>query len=108
MAVFMEQTEKFRRWFGVGFVISFALFLAVLVVPLCGGNDHQTLLAWASFLASCTALIGFVVTTVMAWRKERRETEHPTVDLAEKRKLELEKLRRDIRENLSKRKSRNH
>jgi hypothetical protein len=101
MAVSRQQTKKFRRWFGVGFVISFALFLLVLLSEaiLVGEGNNQILLAWASFLASCITLIGFLVTTVITWRKERREPEHSSVDL-DKNKLELEKLRQDTLDKL--------
>jgi hypothetical protein len=35
------------------------------------------------------------LTTIITWRKERRERDHASLDL-EKKKLELEKLRREI------------
>jgi Fic family protein len=94
MAVSVERIEKYRRWFGWAFLGSFLtfLFLSFLSVPW---PDAQFVLTLGSFITSITTLIGFVVTTVIAWRKERRESVHASVEL-EKNKLELEKLRREI------------
>jgi hypothetical protein len=36
-----------------------------------------------------------VATTIITWRKERRESNHAAIDL-DKKKLELEKLREEI------------
>jgi hypothetical protein len=53
------------------------------------------LVSVASLLTSGTTLVGFFIATTMAWRKERRERQQSELDLEMKR-LELEKLRRDL------------
>ena len=94
MAVSVERIKKNRRWFGWAFLGSFLTlsFLSFLSVPW---PDAQFVLRLASFITSVTTLIGFLVTTVITWRKEPRESNHASVEL-EKNKLELEKLRREI------------
>jgi hypothetical protein len=52
-------------------------------------------LALGFFVTSLTTLIGFVVTTIMMWRKEPRESNGASIDL-EKKQSELEQLRREI------------
>ena len=49
----------------------------------------------ASLLTSTASLAGFFFTSIVTWRKERREQRHSELDL-EKKKLELEKLRREL------------
>ena len=94
MAVSVERIKKYRRRFGWAFLGSFLtlLFLSFLSAPW---PDAQFVLTLGSFIISVTTLIGFLVTTLMTWRKERRESVHASVEL-EKNKLELEKLRREI------------
>jgi len=48
-----------------------------------------------SLLTSLTSLIGFFSTTVLAWRKEKREIFTSEIEL-QKKELELEKLRMEI------------
>ncbi len=48
-----------------------------------------------SLLTSLTSLVGFLSTTVLAWRKEKRETLAAEIEL-QKKELELEKLRMEI------------
>ena len=57
--------------------------------------DAQKVLALGLFVTSLTTLIGFVVTTVVTWRKEQRESNHASIAI-ENDKPELEKLRREI------------
>ena len=94
MAVSVERIKKYRRWFGWVFLGSFLtlLFLFFLSVPW---PDAQLVLTRGSFIISVTTLIGFLVTTLIIWRKELGESNHASVEL-EKNKLELEKLRREI------------
>jgi hypothetical protein len=100
MDVTVERVKKYRRLFGWGFVGS-SLLLALLVsaMPMSRPSDTklspEILLALGSFVTSFTTLIGFVVTTGIMWRKERRESLHASIEL-EKSKIELEKLRREI------------
>ena len=94
MAVSVERIKKYRGWFGWALLGSFLtfLFLFFLSVPW---PDAQLVLTRGSFIISVTTLIGFLVTTLMTWRKEPQETGHASVEL-EKNKLDLEKLRREI------------
>ena len=57
--------------------------------------DAQKVLALGLFVTSLTTLIGFVVTTIIMWRKERIKSNGASVEL-EKKQPELEKLRREI------------
>jgi len=57
--------------------------------------DAEKVLALGFLVISFTTLIGFVVMTVVTWRKERRESNHAGIEL-EKKQSELEKLRREI------------
>jgi hypothetical protein len=102
MAFSTERIKKYRRWFIWLFVLSLVMFLLLWGArneappdgPKNGGGDFNILVV-GSLLTSCATLIGMLVTTIVMWRKERRESEHATIDL-EKNKLELEKLREEI------------
>jgi hypothetical protein len=94
MAVSGERIKKYRRWFGLAFLGSFLtlLFLSFLSAPWL---DARFVLTLGSFITSVTTLIGFLVTTLIIWRKKLGESNHASVEL-EKNRLELEKLRRQI------------
>jgi hypothetical protein len=111
MAFTIERIKTYRRWCGWGVVGSF-LVLAILLAfalmpdapsgyPLPDDNrmypplKAEMVLALGFFVISFTTLIGFVVTTVVMWRKEPRESNHASIEL-EKKQPELEKLRREI------------
>jgi hypothetical protein len=53
------------------------------------------LISVASLLTSGTTLVGFFITTAIAWRKERREQQQGNLELEIKR-LELERLRIEV------------
>ena len=95
MAFTIERLKKMRRRFAWGFAIS--VVLIVLLVPVSDSPflDSASLLAVGSVLSSFTTLIGLVVTTLITWRTERRESDHASIEL-EKKQLELEKLRREV------------
>jgi hypothetical protein len=111
MAFTIDQIKTYRRWFGWGFVGSFLVFAIVLAFALMPDapsgyrlpDDNrmdpplkaERVLAFGFFVTSFTTLIGFVVTTVLTWRKERRESNHASIEL-EKKQPELETLRREI------------
>ena len=111
MAFTVDQIKTYRRWFGWGFVGSFlvlAILLAFALMPdapsgyrLPDDNrrspplDAQKVLALGFLVISFTTLIGFVVTTVVTWWKERRESYNASIEI-ENDKPELEKLRREI------------
>ena len=111
MAFTIERIKTYRRWFGWGFVGSFLVFailLAVVLMPdapsgyrLPVDNRMQPplktemVLALGFFVISFSTLIGFVVTTIIMWRKEPIESNHASTEL-EKKQPDLEKLRREI------------
>ena len=111
MAFSIERIKTYRRWFGWGFVGSFlalAIVLAFALMPDAPSGyrlpDDNTMqprlkpemaLALGFFVISFTTLIGFVVTTVVTWRKEPIESNHASTAL-DKKQPELEKLRREI------------
>ncbi|MFK0090864.1 hypothetical protein ACIQUS_26695 [Pseudomonas sp. NPDC090755] len=57
--------------------------------------EFEAMVPAISFLTSVVSLVGLLVTTVISWRKDRRETASTRVEL-EKKKLELEMLRHDL------------
>ncbi len=75
-----------------------------------GSLQIELLLPLMTFLTSVTTLIGFISTTWLAWRKEKREARMAALDVRreeielEKARLELEKLKLE-REPQSKTKS---
>ena len=94
MAVSVERIKKYRIRFGWAFLGSFLtlLFLSFLSVPW---PDAQFVLTLGSFITSVTTLIGFLITTVLTWRKERRESVDANNE-PEVKESELEKLRREV------------
>lgn len=112
MAFSLEQIKKYRTRFGWVFLVS---YLIALVIPFLGpgysvgriyrlldpfrvpevGSQITTLIMVVSLLTSIISLLGFVITTFFAWRKERREREHSDLDL-EKKRLEVERLRQEL------------
>ena len=111
MAFTIKRIKTYRRWFGWGFVGSFlalAIVLAFALMPdaptgyrLPDDNrmspplDAQKVLALGFLVISFTTLIGFVVNTVIAWRKEPIKSNHASIEL-QKNPPDLEKLRREI------------
>src|SRR5688572_4723432 len=97
MAFTIDKIKTYRRWFGWGFVGSFLVFAIVLAFALMPDAptgyrlpddnrmspplDAEMVLALGFLVISFTTLIGFVVTTVVTWRKERRESNHAGIDL---------------------------
>jgi hypothetical protein len=111
VAFSIERIKTYRRWFGWGFVGSFLVFAIILAFALMPDAptgyrlrddnrrspplDAEKVLALGFLVISFTTLIGFVVTTVITWWKERREIYHTSIEI-ENNKPELEKLRREI------------
>lgn len=66
-------------------------------------SDGMGITVIGSVVTSVTSLIGFIVTTVITWRKEKRdaslaEVERKKIELElEKSRLELEALKRDAK-----------
>jgi hypothetical protein len=88
-----ERIKKYRRWFGWGFIASF-LFMMVSAL-IFADSSLFTVAELVTMVTSITTFLGFVTTTIITWRKEHRESEDASID-PEKKKLELEKLRREI------------
>ena len=111
MAFTTDRIKRYRRWFGWGFVGSFLVFAILLAVALMPDapsgyrlpDDNrmypplkaERVLAFGFFVTSFTTLIGFIVTTVVMWRKEPIKSNHASIEL-QKNPPELEKLRREI------------
>ncbi len=99
-----KMLKRIRLIFGVLFVLSLLVFLFLssptghVSAPVPPDNTPM-IVSLVSFFTSCVTLIGLVVTTFIAWRKEGREAR--TAEVAaqlqqielEKAKLELEKLK---------------
>lgn len=58
--------------------------------------DTAVVVSVVSLLTSLTSLVGFFSTTVLTWRKERRETVSAELEI-KKTELELEKLKIELR-----------
>jgi uncharacterized membrane protein len=96
----IKQIKTIRRWLGWISVASLLVMFLVAFIghwrnPWHGPLRSEEFVIFASLVTFVTTFLGFVVTTVMTWRKEGRETDHASLEL-EKNKLELEKLRREI------------
>jgi hypothetical protein len=104
-----NQTQRYvtaQKIFGVLFILSIAILLVLSLLPrdeksVAGesatGFPGGGVVGVLSLLASITTLVGFVSTTVLEWREERREAR--VVDLeTQRQKLEIEKLRKELDE----------
>ncbi len=113
----LEQIKKYRTRFGWVFLVSFSLpsvwtWIDLIDLIFFGprrrvytlpdpsrapelGPQLAYLILVVSLLTSIISLLGFVITTFFAWRKERREREHSDLDL-EKKRLEVERLRQEL------------
>ena len=63
--------------------------------PSVSVPDTAIIVSVVSLLTSITSLVGFFSTTVLAWRKEKRETLSAELEI-KKKELELEKLRVEL------------
>lgn len=96
----IEQIKTIRRWLGWISVASLLVMFLVASIaawtnPWPGLLRSEEFLVFASLVTFVTTFLGFLVTTVLTWRKELGESNHASVEL-EKNRLELEKLRREI------------
>jgi hypothetical protein len=126
----LSQLKSYRRRLGWAFVISIAvLFTAVLFIAIqnrksdssgivnsrddvasvirpdaiASGPDPINLslmISATSLLTSVTSFLGLIITTAVAWRKERREQLQADVEL-QRKNLEVEKLRLEIGRDVS-------
>ncbi len=101
------QVKKYRRMFGLGFLLSLVALVALMLLPeyedmsshhlpgdAVSSSHAPVLLAGISLVSSVTTLCGLILTTIVAWRKEKREENAAKVEL-EIKMAELEKLRID-------------
>ena len=110
MAFTIERIKTYRRWFGWAFVGSFLVFAIVLAVALMPDAPSgyplpenrmqpplktEMVLAFGFFVIFFTTLIGFVITTIIMWRKEPIKSNGASPEL-EKNQPALEKLSREI------------
>ena len=72
--------------------------------PNTSGFDTAVIVSGVSLLTSLTSLVGFFSTTVLAWRKEKRETRSAELEI-KKKELELEKLRKELGKSKERRKN---
>jgi hypothetical protein len=63
--------------------------------PRSSAPDTAVIVSVVSLLTSVTSLVGFFSTTVLAWRKERREAVTAELEI-KKKELELEKLKIEL------------
>jgi hypothetical protein len=71
-----------------------------LVAPPPGASSLTGLISLLAVLASVFSLIGIISTTILAWRKDRRDVNSFQLEL-EKKELEITKLRRELDESYS-------
>ncbi len=101
----MEQGEsggREQRWmrlFGVAFLVSVGLALALSGTPGRAlsediADDPRIALSIA-LVTAATSLVGFVSTTWLAWRKERREGSVFRLQV-ERQQLEIERLKLEL------------
>ncbi len=108
----LHPYKRAKRVFLLLFLISAILFAYFFVFgsplqpqpPISSSGSSsvpstESLLPLITFLTSITTLIGFISTTLLAWRKENREARVAALDVRreeielEKARLELEKLK---------------
>ena len=111
------MTKTIRNIFLVLFILSTIIGCGLLVttfglrasqapttappVPSPGPFESESFAVVSSFAASLASLIGFVTTTAITWRKEKRESDLAKIERKklqlelEKSKLELEELKRE-------------
>lgn len=69
---------------------------ATPAAPVAAAAPAEASIAlWLSAVTAITALLGFVSTALLNWRKEAREAQQAQAELA-KTHLEIEKLRREL------------
>jgi hypothetical protein len=117
-----SSLKKKRRIFGWAFLASILVFVVSNVVwtlspmpagieknapkhgappsttspaPVTAATNTAVIVSVVSLLTSVTSLIGFFSTTVLAWRKEKRETISAELEI-KKKELELEKLKIEL------------
>lgn len=67
------------------------------VVKRSPGSEYKffAIISIVSILTSITSLVGFVFTTILAWRKDKRDTLAAELD-NKKKELEIEKAKIEV------------
>ena len=111
--------NKTRKFFGWIFILSLVVFAGsgvMMALDMQAGDkaapppppgataapppaetDHSAIVLGASLVTGVTSFLGLLSTTVLGWRREKREVRAAARD-AEKKALELKKLRRELGE----------
>jgi hypothetical protein len=101
---------KIKQYFSYAFLLSF-LVLGMTSLTLVYGFDLDyfnysevevsaifnttVIVSIVSLVTSIVTLLGYILTAFLSWKKDKREQLISDIDL-EKKKLEVEKLRKDI------------
>ncbi|MDO6477251.1 hypothetical protein Q4520_17660 [Alteromonas sp. 1_MG-2023] len=98
----IHTLKKHRKRYGWVFLTSSIIYvisimsLTIANTTIQGPKELPLLISLLSLLTSLATLIGFISTTILAWRKENREKLHSDLDI-KKKELEIEKLRQEIK-----------
>jgi hypothetical protein len=113
------KLQKTKKLFGLIFFVSAIIFLFLFVylayndihlLPMfiyylthkhfdpnqSGKMELSVIISIVSFLTSLSSLLGFISATILAWRKEDRDSRFEDLEI-EKRKLEIKKLKKDLK-----------
>lgn len=118
LAMNIKTLKKYRLWFALIFLLSTALLIAAPELILRFGLynqyappgpdqtavarlDTSDILVFTSLITSLVSLVGLLLSTWAAWRKERRDKDFSDLEL-EKKKLELEAIRHDLKQKIGK------
>jgi uncharacterized membrane protein len=101
-----KQYARAQLVFGILFILSIVVLLVLSLLPQdeksvagesASGFPSGGIVGVLSLLASITTLVGFVSTTVLEWREERREAAAAELE-RQRQELEIQKLRKELEE----------
>src|SRR4030095_11277252 len=90
-----EWRDRIKRIFSTFLVVLLISTMSILALSEASESILPLLISVASVITSASALIGFILTTILAWRKEKRELRSFDLDNA-KKELEIAKLRAEL------------
>jgi uncharacterized membrane protein (DUF485 family) len=91
----LERIRKWFLWISLAALL-LSVFLGSILSATSEGFSAQAA-SNAALITSAVTFLGFILTTIIALRKEQRESSRAELEL-EKLRLENEKLRRDLEE----------
>jgi uncharacterized membrane protein len=106
MANRKQRYGRAQLVFGMLFILSIVVLLVLSLLPQdeksvagesASGFPSGGIVGVLSLLASITTLVGFVSTTVLEWREERREAAAAELE-RQRQELEIQKLRKELDE----------